>query len=195
MWDIALNFEGDFRSDYNLLCNVANNLIKNNKAAEDIVQDVFLKLWQKKDLLIINTSYRSYLQKATINASLDYLAAAENTIRLEQVKTHFTEDSPEKKITAKELERSIEIAIDRLPPKCRVIFILSRQQGMKYREIAEHLDISVKTVENQMGIALEKLRSELRPFLSSELISKTGFSILAFFFLALLVTNLVRFFC
>jgi RNA polymerase sigma-70 factor (ECF subfamily) len=79
-----------------------------------------------------------------------------------------------------ELSARIHEAIDRLPPQCRAIFLLSRNEEMKYREIAEHLRISVKTVEKQMGIALEKLRNHLKPYLSREFIAPLLLGLLAY---------------
>src|SRR5690606_3853531 len=79
----------------------------------------------------------------------------------------FAMDDPNSMVT-QELEQRLDHAINSLPPKCRAIFVLSRFEEMKYQEIANHLDISVKTVENQMGIALEKIRNSMAPYLRGE---------------------------
>jgi RNA polymerase sigma-70 factor, ECF subfamily len=182
MSEIPLHFEQLFKSHFRLLCNIANNIVKNERAAEDIVQDVFLKLWQKKDDLKIHTNVMGYLYRATANASIDYIKNNRNVIPLKQT-IHYqkTDDNAEAVLMRKELEKNIERAMRLLPPKCKAIFVLSRFEGMKYKEIAEHLGLSVKTVENQMGIALDKLRTELKPYLTREFlaaVTKTGITLL-----------------
>jgi RNA polymerase sigma-70 factor (ECF subfamily) len=188
MVEITLQFEELFKSQYRLLCNISNNIVKNERAAEDIVQEVFIKLWQKREELQIHSNLMGYLYKATVNSSIDYIKNNKNVIPLRQVNYYQeTDENAEKRVMQKELSRSIEKALKNLPPKCKAIFVLSRYEGMKYKEIAQHLGISVKTVENQMGIALEKLRTELRPFLTREFINtfvKTSmvFLLVDFFF-------------
>lgn len=181
MSEISLHFEQLFKTQFKLLCNISNNIVKNERAAEDIVQEVFLKLWQKKDILTIHTNYMGYLYRATANASIDYLKNNRNVIPLKTNSHHqANEENAEGSMINKELEKSIERALRSLPPKCKAIFVLSRYEGMKYKEIATHLGISVKTVENQMGIALEKMRNELKPYLTKEFLSavaKRGLSI------------------
>jgi RNA polymerase sigma-70 factor (ECF subfamily) len=187
MSEIPLQFEQLFKANFRLLCNIANNIVKNERAAEDIVQDVFLKLWQKKDELKIHSNLLGYLYRATANASIDYLKHNRNVIPLKQT-IHYqkTDDNAETAVMRKELEKNIEKAMRTLPPKCKAIFVLSRFEGMKYKEIAEHLNISVKTVENQMGIALDKLRTELKPYLTREFLSNFTKMGLAFIFAQLL---------
>jgi RNA polymerase sigma-70 factor (ECF subfamily) len=171
MVEITLQFEELFKSQYRLLCNISNNIVKNERAAEDIVQEVFIKLWQKREELQIHSNLMGYLYKATVNSSIDYVKNNKNVIPLRQVNYYQeTDENAEKRVMQKELSKSIEKALKNLPPKCKAIFVLSRYEGMKYKEIAQHLGISVKTVENQMGIALDKLRTELRPFLTREFI-------------------------
>ncbi len=82
-----------------------------------------------------------------------------------------------------ELERKVDESINRLPPKCRAIYLMSRHEGLKYKEIADALDLSLKTVENQMGIALEKLREDLKPFLTTEFLAILFFIGLACYFM------------
>lgn len=171
MTSATTSFEEIFRIHYQSLCNAAYKIIDDKDAAEDVVQDVFLKLWTKKEDLTIIQSVKSYLYRAIINTSLNYLESNKKVIRLE------TNDSSKLSVNAgeelhhKELEIKINTAINKLPPKCKVIFVLSRYEGMKYQQIADHLGISVKTVENQMGKALQMLREQLKPFLTREFIS------------------------
>jgi RNA polymerase sigma-70 factor, ECF subfamily len=183
MPEISQLFEEVFKSHHRVLCSIANNIVKNPKAAEDIVQDVFLKLWQKKDELVIHSNLKGYLYRSTANAAIDYLRNNKNVIPLRKVVfSEKTDDvNAEAYMIKKELEDSIEKALRLLPPKCKAIFVLSRFEGMKYKEIAGHLNISVKTVENQMGIALEKMRSELKPFLTKEYLIQSVKKIISVF--------------
>lgn len=160
-------FETLYKEHYNTLCNTADNIVRNEDESHDIVQEVFLKFWNKKSEHDTIVNKKAYLVKSVINASLTYLEKNKRTISLNKlnVKASETSDSPLKQ---KELENKIQAALEQLPPKCRTIFALSRFEEMKYKEIAEHLGISVKTVENQMGIALKKMRQELSPYISKE---------------------------
>lgn len=166
------SFEEIFKLHYRGLCRIANKVLDDRAAAEDVVQDVFLKLWIKREDISVIQSIKSYLYKSTLNASLNYLSRRKRTIRLHD--RELVEASEAEGIQSKELDSHIDQAINRLPPKCKTIFVLSRQEGMKYQQIADHLGISVKTVENQMGKALQMLRERLKPFLSSEAIAIAG---------------------
>lgn len=175
-----LEFEQLFRQHYKLLCNAANKIINDREAAEDVVQEVFVKLWNKRTELTVIQSLKSYLFRATVNTALNYLETRKNIVPLEAVGNIETAAGAGDKVHYNELERKLAEAIEQLPPKCKAIFILSRYEGMKYQQIADHLDISVKTVENQMGKALQVLREKLRPFLTREFISiATGIAIAA----------------
>jgi len=153
---------------------VANRLLNDRNTAKDVVQDVFLQLWRTRNNLKIVHSSRAYLYRAVVNGSLKYLAKSKRTIRV-------VEDSPlhpdlrhrdvEEEIGYQELEREYKKALDLLPQKCRAIFVLSRHEEMKYKEIAGHLEVSVKTVETQMSIALKRLREYLDPYLTFLLLS------------------------
>ena len=136
--------------------------------AENVVQDVFLLLWEKREVLDIRISLVSYLFSLVKNRSLDYLrhkVVAEEykqelsfkLMSLEQLNYTFSSEE--------EIEKVIANAIDKLPERCREIFLKSRIVGMKYREIAEELNISANTVENHIAIALKKLRVELKDYL------------------------------
>jgi RNA polymerase sigma-70 factor, ECF subfamily len=161
-----------FRQYHKVLCNLARNIVRDKDAAEDIVQDVFLKLWNMRDEFDFTVPVKPYLYKATTNTAISWLnknkqlpLGAEISDTDSGLVSSF---NAEDKILEKELQVKILQAIDRLPPKCKAIFILSRYEGLKYRQIAEYLDISVKTVENQMCIALDRLRKDLEPYLTRE---------------------------
>ncbi len=177
-----LGFEELFRMHYKMLCNAANTILNDKDASEDVVQDVFFNFWKKKELLPIIQSVKSYLYRSTINASLNQLEKNKKTIRFSDTKlAESLVVNAGENFNHKELQTKIEEAINQLPPKCKVIFVLSRYEGLKYKQIADYLGISIKTVENQMGKALQMLRIRLKPFLTNEIISITitiGMSIL-----------------
>ena len=163
------NIEELFNQHYEFLCNVANRLLNDRDAARDIVQDVFLQLWRKKDELKIVHSMKSYLYKAVINGSFQYLEKRKRTIQIAEDFSYahdLTRSDVEETILFKQLEKDYKKALDLLPSKCRAIFALSRYEEMKYKEIAEHLEVSVKTVETQMSIALKRLKEYLEPYLT-----------------------------
>ncbi|MBL4623804.1 MAG: RNA polymerase sigma-70 factor [Flavobacteriales bacterium] len=150
---------------HSLLCNVANNIINDKDAAQDIVQDVFMNVWLKRDKLNWDASLKGYLYKATTNRALNWLEKNSKSVSLENKEIEVGENVVEQTILLKEIQSHLKSSINRLPPRCKTIFVLSRYEGLKYKQIAEQLDISIKTVENQMSIALERLRSDLKPFL------------------------------
>ena len=124
------------------------------------MQDLFIQLWQKNDLTALENPDR-YLLRSTKFKCIDYL-------RTKKINSNFNiEDLPEasqevSEISEKEIEPLIHYFAAMLPDRTRQVFLLSRQSGLSYRQIAEELDISVKTVENQMGRALRKLRIILK---------------------------------
>jgi RNA polymerase sigma-70 factor (ECF subfamily) len=159
-------FEKLFRNHHKALHNLAFNLVRDSDAAKDIVQEVFAKLWQNRKRLEFGEQIRHYLFKATSHTALNYLRTSRKFIPAENEHfLHLLASPGLDDMQYQELELRVRAAIDKLPPKCKLIYLLSRQEGLKYQEIADTLDISVKTVENQMGIALEKLRDDLRTYL------------------------------
>jgi len=162
------DLEGFFKANYKALCFAANNILSDYSAAEDVVQDVFVNLLKKDDSIVINSSLKGYIFRSTINASLNYVKKVKNTISMESEVMdihHYSGEFSEDSLEQLELEESINQAINLLPPKCKAVFLLNRYEDMKYREVAEHLGISIKTVENQMGKALRRLRSHLKPYI------------------------------
>lgn len=132
--------------------------------AEEITQDVFVKFWEKCDSLSPESSIKSYLYRSIHNSCLNALKHEKVKDAYREHVIKFLESSTvtEEEIDQDNLRERISSEIDRLPPRCSQIFKLSRYDGLKYHEIAEHLDISVKTVEVQMGKALRVLREELK---------------------------------
>jgi len=161
------DFNKLFNANYSNLCSYANNFLKDVDASEEIVQEVLFKLWSNKDSIIITSSIQSYLFRAVRNASLNFLKHI--NIR-EDYKTHHQKEvknvhSSEDVMIVSELEQKIRESIDKLPLKRKEIFIMSRYEELRYKEIADKLNISLSTVENQMVKALKFLREELREYL------------------------------
>lgn len=152
-----------------MLCNHALNITGDLDAAQDIVQEVFVKIWKNMDDIEMGDYFKYYLLKATTSTSLNYLERNKRLLRVKQeVKLAAAANGNVGNDPAhiEELKTSIRKAIDKLPPKCKTIYLLCRQEDMTYKEVAERLDLSVKTVENQMGIALKKLRADLHEYLT-----------------------------
>jgi RNA polymerase sigma-70 factor, ECF subfamily len=176
-------FEKLFREHNHALCNLAYNLLRDKDAAKDVVQEVFLKLWKNKNTLVFGEQIKHYLFRATAHTAMNHIRFNKKIIRMEDHEglLNVAAASDTHEVSFKELEIRVREAIDRLPAKCKAIYILSRQEGLKYQEIADTLELSVKTVENQMGIALEKLRNDLKPFLSPEFLVVAVFIALLLF--------------
>ncbi len=161
-----------FELYYAKLLHVAHNYISNKEDAEEIVQDVFLKAWKKRNRITSNIN--GYLFKITKNSCLDYLKSKKRKlnrfgllVQLEAFVNHDAlADNDSILIIEKELEQKIQLGIDLLPEKCKKVFIKSRIEGLKNKEISKVLDISEKTVENHMTKALRHMRVHLRDFLS-----------------------------
>ena len=172
-------FEQVFKSHFKSLHAYACTIMRDPMPAEEIVQNIFLKLWEKKEDITIKENISVYLYRAVHNESLNYLRhrkvrSAYQSYAMRQHK-QTEQEKPAEKVVMKELEKKLEIALQELPEQCRTIFQLSRFEDLKYREIAEKLGLSVKTIENQMGKALKLLRLKLVDFLPTILLFITLF--------------------
>jgi RNA polymerase sigma-70 factor (ECF subfamily) len=150
-------FEKMFRSYYKTLRDYAYTFIKDNEGAEEIIQNVFCKIWERRHQLKTGNSLRSYLYRSVHNESVTYLRHQKTKESFNDYYSDHQEEASDdaaNKIMARELDRHIQLAIGGLPQQCRIIFQMSRFEQLKYQEIAGLLKISVKTVENQMGKAL-----------------------------------------
>jgi len=159
-------FELLFRTHYSNLCSYANNFLKDVDASEEVVQEVFFRLWTGRETLQIRTSVESYLFRAVRNSCLNVVRHM--NVREEYraaMKHELQELNGEDTMVVGELQQKIREAIGKLPMERRKVFILSRYEALTYPEIAARLGISVKTVENQMGKALRTLREELSEYL------------------------------
>jgi RNA polymerase sigma-70 factor (ECF subfamily) len=162
----AHGFESLFNSYYQPLVGYARTIVKNGDEAEDIVQQVFVSIWEKRTIIEIHTSLKAMLYKAVYNTCL-------NKIKHETVRRNYSKEVlmtssilfNNEEVQYKELQKKINSSIDGLPEQCAKIFKMSRFEYLKYQEIADRLNISVKTVENQMGKALKILRENMKEYL------------------------------
>lgn len=161
-------FESLFREHYAALCAFSRKFVADPDMAEELVQDLFLNLWEKRLELMPTVSLRSYLFAAVRNSCLNHLKhlkvrAQHQEHTLAQAR-EFAED-PQAALQAAELQARIALAIDALPDRCGEIFKMSRFEGLKYQEIADQLALSPRTVEVQIGKALKLLRESLGEYL------------------------------
>jgi RNA polymerase sigma-70 factor, ECF subfamily len=160
-------FDAIFRAWYPSLVRASESIVRSRAVAEEIVQDVMLELWKRRESLADNSSPQAYLFQSTRNRSLNHVRHARVEKQGEPFATRpeSVDAIAHSHIVEDEMRAAMERAIDGLPERCREIFELSRIRGLKYLEIAAMLGISVKTVEAQMGKALRILREELSPWL------------------------------
>ncbi len=160
-----------FKQYHKRLFKFVFHIIKQHGTSEDIVLEVFSNLWKVRHNLNENVAIKPYLYKAAKNRALNKLRKEDRN----QLMAEFPENIHElamdtnQIIEAKELKHKIRVAINLLPPKCQLIFKLSRFEDMTYAEIAEHLDISIKTVENQMIKALKTIRKYLEAYFKGDI--------------------------
>jgi RNA polymerase sigma-70 factor (ECF subfamily) len=173
MLNIHRNFnerdlESLFRDHYTGLCRFAAGYVKDNEMAKEIVQEAFVSLWEKRDSIDPSKQVKSYLSTSVRNRCLNYLRDNRKfSGRLLELENHPHEPAvhPPDRLVEAEIRERIERAMETLPEKCREVFRLSRHRQMKYQQIADHLQISVKTVETQMSKALQHMRIHLAEYL------------------------------
>lgn len=162
------SFKYFFDRYYNDLCNFVHVYLHDQVLSEEIVQDIFVYFWENREKLQINTSVKSFLFSASKFKSLNLLRDTKTQKRIVEkigkTEPMITSEEENSYIDTGEFKKILDAAVDQLAPKCREIFLLSKFEDLSNREIAEKLGISVKTVENQMTIALKKLREYLLPF-------------------------------
>jgi len=158
-------FESLFRSSYVSMVRYAKMLVKDHDTAEEIVQDLFFRLWQDKEKIKIESSLNGYLFRAVHNRCLHWIEhnkVVERYAREATMAEPVTFENPADIISYRELQLKIAKIIERLPDRCGRIFCMNRFEGLKYSEIAEKLSVSVKTVEADMGKALKEFRKALK---------------------------------
>jgi RNA polymerase sigma-70 factor, ECF subfamily len=158
-------FEKLFIFNYNPLRNFCKKLVHINEVAEELVSEVFFKIWTNRKHIIISSSPKSYLYTAVRNISFDHLRKEKRSVwaNLEEAAAVPCDCfDPHRRSEFEELQVKVEKAVDRLPKQCKLVFQLSRDHGMKYNEIAVLLQLSIKTIETQMGRAIKSLRITLK---------------------------------
>ncbi|MFY0591837.1 RNA polymerase sigma-70 factor [Roseivirga sp.] len=161
-------FEKLFAEYYEPACRYVIRIIRDRDTTEEIVQATFVNLWEKRELIRSDISFKSYVFRAAYNTALNYIKhrkvvstfVARKQDRIVEIQREFVSHQPDF-----ELQNRIKDALSDLPPQCQRVFRLSREEGLKYHEIAEELGISKKTVEVHMGKALKLLRASLKDYL------------------------------
>ena len=159
----ALNIIIDDYLSY--LLAVGSRYINDRQRVEDLIHDVLLDVWQRREKLQIKTGLKSYLRGALINKCLTEINKKRREPNMDHQTLDFLglqDDHTREVIEANEMEASIKEIIDRLSPKCKEVFFLSRTEGKTHKEIAKQLDISTKTIENHITVALKKIRVGLK---------------------------------
>ena len=158
-----------FEVYYDEVFRFAYYFLKDKEACRDVVLDVFFSIWQSRKKLREITNMEAYLYIVTKNTAAHYLSKnkGRNTVSLDEIPVQIEDSgdlSPVDKMTNQEIEALLTKVIDELPERCRTIFLLARQQGMKTKEISDVLSISESTVRVQMKVAIEKIIAKLRPY-------------------------------
>lgn len=148
------------------LISFASFLLKSKELAEEVVEDVFVKLWCRRTTVTEIKDLKLFLYTATKNLSLNTLAKNSNKIISSSIELldldFYSQESPQEALIATEMMKNMQAAIDSLPARCKLIFKLIREDGLKYKEVSEILGISVNTIDNQMAIAVKRICSALK---------------------------------
>ena len=158
-------FRQIFDALFSNLTKFSFSFVHSKEAATEIVDELFVQLWVKRDDIMKINDLRVYLYTATKNASLNYITKKAKQIELEpyeNLQVQMTDVvSPEQIMITKEILQKIKEAIDSLPPRCKLIFKFVREDGLSYSEVAEILGLSIKTIDSQMVIAVARIRAKL----------------------------------
>lgn len=158
-----------FDDQYVNVCRAIFRFVQDPGLTEDLAQDVFVRFWEKRDAIQVDTNLGAYLRRMAVNEALAYLRKKSRYLA-DELPLHLPGQqaaAADEPLATTELAERITEAINALPPRCRVVFQLSRFEEKSYQEIADTLDISIKTVENQMGKALRLLREKLGDYLTA----------------------------
>lgn len=169
-------FEFIFLRYYEDLCLYAKSITGSKEVSEEIVQDVFVRIWESRESIEISNSVRSYLYRSVHNQCVNELErwkiknkfvknTVENVYYNSLLPSPFSNDYPIANLIVKELEEKINESIKSLPAQCREIFLLIREKELSYQQVADKLNVSVNTVKTQMQRAIAKLREMLREYL------------------------------
>jgi len=167
-----------FVSFYNPLLRFAITLVKSKEQAEEVVSDVFINIWEKRKRINSISNLKVYLFIAVKNTSLNYISRQNKTLTddVEQAGIEFKSIyfDPEQLMVTAEMVARIKDAIEQLPPKCRLIFKLIKEEELKYKDVAEILGLSIKTVESQIAIALKKIGTSIDFDMSKAIAAPAG---------------------
>jgi RNA polymerase sigma-70 factor (ECF subfamily) len=158
-----------FEKYYQPLVRFAGRFLRDYQLADQIVQNVFVDLWVKREQLEIRSSFKSYLYQMTRNQALNHMKKEAKTVSLEKVSNipDKTEKNPDNILVEKEFYSAVHKAIEKLPPKCRQIYVMKRYDRLTTEEVGRILNISVNTVKTQMKRALKSLLDQLGPSLKN----------------------------
>lgn len=170
------NFEKLYSAYFTKLVRFASEFVLSTEDAENIIQDIFIYLWEHQEILKNISNLNAFLFVLVKNKCIDFIRQKklqeqkmeefESVMEKEfQLKIYALQEFDENALSTDDIEKILDDAINSLPEKCREIFILSRMEALKHKEIAERLNISSKTVENQITTAIKKLRIELKDYL------------------------------
>lgn len=156
-------FEALFKKMFSPLCQFCVKFVRSREVAEEVVSDVFYCIWKNRSRLMVS-SPKAYLYTSVRNKGLDHLRKIKKMVHCDlENATHLVAESAngQEILVLSELSQAMDQSVAKLPRQCRRIYEMSRDEGLKYREIASILQVSVKTVETQMGRALKHLRKSL----------------------------------
>lgn len=161
LYDDEPAYKEIFFTYYTPLLRFAQTFVDDRQSAEEIVSDVMMKIWEKRKGLPSISNLRVYLYISTKNTALNYLAKQKKVeiVSIEYLNLDFPSNTlnPEQLMISAEMMRRINNAINSLPPRCKLVFKLVKEDGLPYKEVADILDISIKTIDSQLAIALRKI--------------------------------------
>lgn len=166
LFDDQFAFQQLFRWFYAGLSQFSASMVKVKEVAEEIVEDVFVRMWNNRKELVNIDNLRVYLYVAVKNHSLNYISRQGNKISVElndlDVVCAELVPSPEDLMVVSEMLQAVNKVVYELPPKCRIVYKLVKEDGLKYKEVAEVLNISPRTVENHIALAIKKIALALK---------------------------------
>jgi len=154
------------------LLRFTNSILRNNELAEEVVSDVFFMIWVNRGKMLQVRNFKAYIFTTARNIALDCLSKERRikVIILDDISVSLPIDEicPESELISKELKEAIDRAIDHLPERCKLIYSLAKIEQLKYKEISQILDISIKTIDHQLTIAIKKIGLEIKQYLEQE---------------------------
>lgn len=164
-----------YRQFYRPLGNVVFRVVQDRAVAEDVLQDVFMRIWNNRETLVVRTTYKTYLYSAALNAAVRYQQRHNRQVAWDDASVPDRGvNTTAEQLDGQDAEQALADALATLPPQCRAVFLLSRQEGLSYQQIADTLEVAPKTVENQMGKALRLMREHLKGLFLSLIIMLLG---------------------